>query len=129
MSSKTKINGFGLTILKGSVYAVIGMLLGVLVFAIFVKLLYMSNGTIKVINQIIKGMAIAIACFLTVREEKGLVKGALIGLCGCVFTALIFSIIGGQSFFSVGLLIDLIMGVIVGAIFGIIAVNIKNKNA
>ena len=129
MSSKTKINGFGLTILKGSVYAVIGMLLGVLVFAIFVKLLYMSNGTIKVINQIIKGMAIAIACFLTVREEKGLVKGALIGLCGCVFTALIFSIMGAQSFFSVGLLIDLIMGVIVGAIFGIIAVNIKNKNA
>ena len=129
MSSKSSSNSFFISILKGTVYAVIGMLLGVLIFAIFVKAFYMSNTAIKVVNQIIKAFAIIVACFLSVKDEKGLIKGALIGLLGCIFTQLIFSVIGSQSLFSIGFLVDCIIGALVGAIGGVVAVNLRAKNA
>ena len=120
-------NKFFQSVTKGTGLSIIITLICVLIFALVIKLTYLSQGTVKTINQFIKVISIFISVFLCVRGKQGLIKGALIGGFSIVITHLIFSLIGGNVSFNLSFIIDIIFGLIVGAISGIIAVNVKKE--
>ena len=119
--------GFISNVIKGICGAIIITLVGVLIFAGVIKTARLSSSVIKAVNQFIKIISIFLGVFFSVRNDKGLIKGALIGLISTAVIYLIFSLIGSDTDFSVTFIIDLVFGLIVGAISGVIAVNVKNR--
>ncbi len=122
-----RTNNFFVQALKGIFTALIVALGGVLIFAGVLKLANLNNGVIKAVNQFIKVLAVFLGCYFSVRESKGLVKGLIVGIFSAVLIFLAFALICGNLSFGVGFFIDLIFMAIIGAISGIISVNIKNK--
>lgn len=122
-------NNIFLTILKGSLIALSISLIGILIFAFVLRFIPISDNLIMPINQVIKGLSVLIGTILALRKvnEMGLVSGLLIGLVYTAVAFVTFSILDGNFDFSLTILNDLLFGGIVGAICGIIAVNLKRK--
>ncbi|MBQ8427361.1 MAG: TIGR04086 family membrane protein [Clostridia bacterium] len=125
MRENGKENKIFSAVLKGGATAVIITLVGILAFAFVIKLSYLNSTVIKSVNQFIKVLSVFLGCFIFVRENKGLLKGGLIGCFSAVMTYLIFALMGGGFSFGASFFIDLIFQLIVGAISGIITVNLK----
>lgn len=128
MSGKLE-NGFFSDVLKGTLCAVIITLFGVLIFALVVKFALLGSAVIKAVNQFIKILSVFLGCSFFLRGRMGLVRGALIGVISTVIVYALFSLFGGEIFFSYKLLIDIIFSLVIGGVSGIIAVNLKAKNA
>ena len=119
--------GFLQTIIKGSFTALITTLIAVLIFAGIIKATAFSSGIIKAVNQFIKILSVFLGCYFCVREQKGLVKGALIGVLSSLLTTLVFALICGTELSFSSIVLDALFLLIVGAICGVITVNVKNK--
>lgn len=111
-------------LIKGILTGVIATIAGILIFAVIVNLTGLSQSVIKGVNQFIKIISVFIGCLFSFSGEKGLIKGAITGLTVTVITYLIFLLFGAASF-GTGFFIDLALLTVVGAISGIIAVNVK----
>ena len=59
------------------------------------------------------------------QQIKRMVKGALTGLLYIVWAFIISGIFGGGYIFDTVLLSDVLLGIVVGAISGIIGINIE----
>ncbi len=121
------MKNFKLTsVIKGAVIGVTTAIIGVLLLAGAVKLFSLSEIGIKTANQFIKTLSIFLGCITCLKNEKGLIKGLLLGVIFCVLVHLIFAIIGSwvgaKRFF-----LDLIFCVVVGIISGIISVNVRQN--
>lgn len=119
-----------LSVLKGSLVALCFSLVGILVFAFLLKFTNISDSVINPVNQVIKGLSVFFGVFIGLKKEKemGLVSGLLIGLIYTMVAFLVFSILDGHFVFDRTLLNDIIFGGIMGAICGIICVNIKKSS-
>ena len=128
--SNKKDNSLILSILKGSLIALSISLVGILFFAFIIKLFGLTDGWIKPINQIIKAISILIGVFFALKKDKqkGLIKGLMIGLVYTLLAFVVFSILNGSFGIDKSLLTDVLFGAIMGAICGIIAVNLKGRN-
>lgn len=137
MKMKTKINikssnmknsmiGF---IAKGTMIALCVSLVLVLVFAFLLKFTNISDSAIAPVNQVIKGVSIFLGVFIGLKKckELGLVSGLLIGFIYTLLAFLVFSILSGGFTFDITLLTDCVFGAVIGAICGIISVNIKKS--
>ena len=62
-----------------------------------------------------------------VRQNKGIVKGAIIGVLSTLLQSIIIAIFGGS--FSSGLFAEILLLLVAGAVSGIIAVNVGKKYA
>lgn len=137
MKLKTKINiqntknkypliGF---IAKGTLIALCVSLVLVLVFAFILKFTNISDSVINPINQVIKGISIFLGVFIGLKKckELGLVSGLLIGFIYTLLAFLVFSLLSGSFVFDIKLLTDSVFGAVIGAICGIISVNIKKS--
>lgn len=115
---------------KGTVVALCVSLALVLVFAFLLKFTNIPESIIKPVNQIIKGISVFIGVFVGMKrvKELGLVSGLLIGVFYTIFAFLSFSILGGCFIFDLSLLTDVVFGAIIGAICGIICVNLKKSS-
>mgnify|MGYP004457075893 FL=1 len=124
-----KDKSFLLAIIKGSLIALCISLVGILIFAFILKFASISDKAIRPINQIIKGVSVLIGVFVAMRkvDKMGLVGGLLIGLVYTILAFVVFSILDGNFVFNLTLLNDLLFGGIMGAICGIIAVNVKRR--
>lgn len=124
-----KDRSFLLAIIKGSLIALCISLVGILIFAFILKFASISDKAIRPINQIIKGVSVLIGVFVAMRkvDKMGLVGGLLIGLVYTMLAFVVFSILDGNFEFNLTLLNDLLFGGIMGAICGIIAVNVKKR--
>lgn len=124
-----KDKSFLLAMIKGSLVALCVSLVGILIFAFILKFANISDGAIRPINQIIKGISILIGVFVAMRklDKMGLVGGLLIGLLYTILAFVVFSILDGNFDFNLTFLNDLLFGGIMGAICGIIAVNVKKR--
>ena len=112
-------------IIKGTLTAVIIMLVGVLIFAGVAKFTLFNSSVIKAVNQFIKILAIFLGCSFNIRGNNGLVRGGILALFSTVITYLLFSLFCGISTFDQNFLFDLIFTIIIGAISGVIIVNVK----
>ncbi len=113
-------------ILKGILVAVCFSLIGILLFALSLRFFDMSDLGIKIVNQIIKTLSILSGCFVCLKADRknGLVKGILISVLYTIVSFFLFSILNGEFSFSVSILFDLLFSFVVGAISGILCVNI-----
>ena len=112
-------------IIKAVFSAVIITLVGVLIFAGIVKFALLSQAVIKAVNQFIKILAIFLGCSFCIRGKNGLFSGVIMGFLTTVITYLIFSLFCGKMIFGNNFLLDLIFTSVIGAVSGIISVNIK----
>lgn len=118
-------NNFFSNLIKGVLTTVIITLLSVLIFAGVVKFAVLNSNVIKAVNQFIKIISIFLGTVFCVHGKMGLIKGILIGLIATIITYLIFALFGGELALKSKLIIDLIFTSVVGAISGIVAVNIR----
>ena len=108
--------------------AIAGVLISVLfafLLALIAKFAPMGETAQLVVAQTLKGLSLAVGCFLFFRTEGGWKKGLLAGVIFTLLTHLSFSAIGGSFAFSWKVLIDLALGLGVGVLSGIAAVNLK----
>ncbi len=120
-------NNFIVQIIKGVFTALIVALVGVLIFAGVLKIANLNDGVIKAVNQFIKVLAVFLGCFFSLKEDKGLIKGMLVGLASALLISLTFALICGNLSFGLGFIIDLAFMTVIGIISGIITVNVKGK--
>ena len=123
MSYKEK--SFTVSFIKGVFTAVISALVGVLIFALIIKMANLSSGVVKPVNQFIKVISIFLGCFFAVSGKRGYIKGGLIGIISIIIIYLLFALISGANVFSSGFIIDLLFSLAVGVLSGILAVNFK----
>ena len=120
---------FFLDIIRTTIIAVIISLVLVLVFALIVNLVEVGEKVILPVNQAIKVISILASCFVGFKENKqGAFKGALSGLCYTLLSVLVFGLISKEISFNLMKLIDVALGIVAGAISGILSVNIRKKN-
>lgn len=127
-ATKSKVN-YILPIVKGSFWGVAFSLLCVLIFAFVLKYTTLSENTIQPINQVIKGLSLLVACFVTSKKinKKGWLVGLLVGLCYTLVTYIVFSILNGGFSFGLPLLFDTLFGAIGGMIAGIVCISFLKK--
>lgn len=128
-SSSTENPKLFFVVLKGALIALSISLIGILIFAFVLRFVSISDAAISPVNQVIKGISVFVGTLLALKKSKemGLVSGLLIGFAYTVVSFLTFSVLDGNFSFSTTLLNDLLFGSIIGAICGIIAVNIKKR--
>ena len=116
-------------VLKGTLISLAVSLVGILIFAFIIKYVAVPTSAIKPINQVIKGLSLLVGTYIALRKtnKMGLVSGLLIGLFYTVLAFLVFSILDGNFEFSKTLVNDLLFGGIIGAICGVIAVNLRRR--
>ena len=115
---------FSESFMGGLISALIATAL-VLIVAVICKYVIVSDTLIRIINVAIKGVAVASGVFTQIKTgEKGLVKGLVSGLVFGVINVALFVSLGGGFDIPVALL-DVGIGMITGAMAGILAVNVK----
>lgn len=130
MEKTKKLNGtFIFATLKGSLLATTVSLVGILFFAFIIKMFGITDQYLRPVNQVIKAVSILVGVFIALKKQKqnGLVLGFAIGLCYTLLAFVVFSALNGSFCVDKTLLNDVLFGSIMGAICGIIAVNIKRK--
>ena len=128
-TEKLKNNNFVLAILKGSLIAVASSLIGILFFAFIIKLFGITDQFLRPVNQVIKGISILLGVFISAKKYKqnGLILGAVVGLVYTLLAFVVFSTLNGSFNIDKTLLNDVLFGGIMGAICGIVAVNVNKK--
>ena len=117
-------NGF-FTMVKATLLALAVSLLSAVVFAVIIRAVPCGAGTIYTVNQAIKALALAVGVLAFVRGEKGWLKGGGTGLLFTALSYLSFSAIGGDFSLSWLILLEVATAFLVGAISGILTVNLK----
>ncbi len=115
-------------VVKASSASVIVSLIFVLVFTLIIQLFSLPLGAVKPVNQVFKILSIVVGGLIFIRGDKGWLKGIIYGLIAVIVTYLLYGAIAHSLSVSWKFAIEILLGVVSGAITGIIAVNIK-KNA
>ncbi len=124
-----KVGGIYLEILKGLTIALIISLILILAMALVVTFVEVSDLVMAIINQVIKVVALLIACIVSFKEKsQGWKKGLILGVIYMIAAYIIFSLMKGQFAFGWHILFDLIAGAIMGIICGMFAVNLRKRN-
>ena len=114
-------------LLRGLLVAIGATLICVLVFALLMQWLKPSDSAILIVNQLIKlaSIFIGVKVMLGRTCEKGLLYGALLGVCYMALGVGLFAILSGQQLPWTAYLSDIAMGVAGGGICGAIVGGIK----
>ena len=119
-------NGF-FTIVKGLLCALAAALLLAVVFASILQASPLPDSVIYPVNQIIKGVSIALGTVLFVRGDKGWLKGGAVGLLFTALSYLGFSALGGDFSLSWLILLELAIALVTGALGGAVGVNLRQR--
>ncbi len=114
-------------IIKGVLVALAISLVAILLFAFLLRWTNISDSLIAPVNQVIKGVSIFLGVFFGLKKVKqnGIINGLIIGFLYTIVAFLVFSLLDGAFCFDKSLLNDILFGTIIGAICGIICVNLK----
>ena len=121
----------GGTLWRGLLWAIGITAAAVIVFALIIAWTDVSDGVIRVINQIIKTGAI----FVGVRaatgrgEENAIRKGALLGLIYMGVGVALYALLTRQQVSAWGYVLDALMGVAAGGLSGMVMSSLKSKAA
>ncbi|MBR1746604.1 MAG: TIGR04086 family membrane protein [Clostridia bacterium] len=116
-------------LIRSAIIAVLISLALVLVFALIVNLTEVPDVLIAPVNQVIKILSVLVGCLIGIKEKRrGAFKGAIVGLSYTLLSILIFGLISNSVRFNAMSLIDVALGIVIGAISGVIAVNVGKKS-
>ncbi len=118
-----------MAIAKGVVVGLCVSLVGILLFAFILRFTSISDKVIAPVNEVIKGVSIFFGVFIGLKKYKkmGFLNGILIGFLFTVVAFLVFSLLDGAFCFDRTFVNDMLFGSIIGAICGIICVNLKKS--
>ena len=116
-------------LLRGVGVSILTTLVGVALFSLLMQWVKPSDGAIRVFNQVLKLLSIALGVWSAVGRggEKGLMRGAAVGLGYMGLGVALYAILSGQQAAFSSYLADLAMGVAGGGIVGMILSNISAK--
>lgn len=116
-----------LSILYGTALSISITLILILSFAFIIKLTNLSDKFIFPVNQIIKIISLFFGILLILKKcnEKGFLKGILLGFVYFSLSFIIFSILQGDWSFSINNVYDLLLTSLMGGLIGIIVVNVR----
>ncbi len=122
MEKEAKKSATIFEIIKALIIAVILSLVLILAAALVIKLFNLKNGAIPIINQVIKGISILIACLIAIKSKPNTwLKGIIIGILYIALSYVIFSLLDGTFSFGLHILNDVALGSITGMLSGILA--------
>ena len=116
---------FAFQVFKSSVITVITALLLVLLFAFLINVFSFSDAVIKPINCVIKIIAVFVGVILSVRGEKGFIKGGIAGVISLLIAYLVFALLGGGFSSGITVVWEILLGFVIGGATGAISVNLK----
>ncbi len=123
--------GFGpmIAIARGVLAAIAVTVLGVVLFALLIKWLGLSDTAISALNQAVKLVAVAIGVRACVGRggTGGAIKGALVGLLYMMLGVMGYAFLSGLTLSPAAYLADLGMGVAAGGLIGMVLSNMKAK--
>ena len=116
-------------LLRGLGVSILTTLVGVALFSLLMQWVKPSDGVIRVFNQVLKLLSIALGVWSAVGRggEKGLMRGAAVGLGYMGLGMALYAILSGQQAAFSSYLADLAMGIAGGGIVGMILSNISAK--
>ncbi|NMA95466.1 MAG: TIGR04086 family membrane protein [Clostridiales bacterium] len=114
-------------VIRSSIVAIILTLLLFIIFSIVMKVGNLTEDVIPPISQVIRVTSIAFSGALAARssKSKGWLKGALTGITYMLWAYIISLLFGNKISLDSIAISDIGMGFIVGAIGGIIGINLK----
>ena len=118
---------FGFNLIRAVLISLIFSCVSILIFALVLYLFSIPNEAVKPVNCLIKVLSVFIGCFFSIKGDKGLIKGLIYGGIITVVCYLFFALLSGVFSLGVSFLWELLLGLTVGAVAGIIAVNLKKK--
>ncbi len=113
------------TVFKGAGLALAVSLLLAIIFACILRIGRLPDNIIYPVNQVLKGVSVALGALVCVRGEKGWLKGGGIGVLYSAFSYLAFSALGGDFSLSWLIFLELFIVFLTGALGGMLAVNCK----
>jgi putative membrane protein (TIGR04086 family) len=116
-------------LIRGFLSLIISALSALVLLLFFSLIIYFTGANtfvLKLINLIIRLVAICVCVFVFAADEKGLLFGGLLGILSYLFQSLAFSLLFGGNAFE-NFLLNGAFSIAFGAIFGIICVNLKNR--
>ncbi|MGE5495672.1 MAG: TIGR04086 family membrane protein [Burkholderiales bacterium] len=122
---KTSFSELMKNALKGTLISMIFTIAVILLFALIIKETGLKDGVIAPVNQVIKILGILAASYFAVKgmSDKQWLCGGITGLMYMLLSYLIFSLIN-SAFGNVALLFsDMLMGLLIGAVFAIIVAS------
>lgn len=125
--SAPKVPSAVMAVIRGCLLGMIFTLSAILLFALLLKIGLLGEGSIPIVNQVLKIAGICIAAIFSVRGQSGRMwlLGGIGGGCYIVCGVLLFSLIEG-GFSPTWLLVsDLGMGLVAGTIVGFILQKLK----
>jgi len=117
---------FGLVIVKSSIIAVVITLICFIIFAMVIKLFSLQETIIPAVVQVIRTICIALGGLLAARtsKKKGWLSGAFTGLLYIVWAFIISGFFENDMSMTKLVFSDILLGIVAGAIGGIIGVNL-----
>ena len=119
----------GGAIWRGLLWAVGITVLAVAAFALIIAWADVSDGVIRIINQVIKVGAIfgGVRAITRPGDENAIRRGALLGLIYMGAGVLLYAVLTRQQVSAGGYLIDLLMGVAAGGLSGMVMSSLKSR--
>ena len=116
-----------MVIIKSSIAAVIVTLLFFIIFSVVMKIGNLDEGVISPTSQAIRVMSIALGGAIAARASnaKGWLKGAMTGVMYILWAFIISALFGHRISLNKVVISDIGMSFVVGAIGGIIGINLK----
>ena len=116
--------------LRSVFVAIVLSLLFVLVSAMIFRFGGIDPSFVGIFNAVIKSVSVLAAAFLCFRlPQRGWLRGVAVGAAFAVISNVIYALTSGTNLFDLGLLADLLLCSVSGAVGGILAVNIKKPLA
>ena len=121
--------GIFISLMKGLIAAVAATLLGMLIMSTAVIFLGMSDGAIRITNQLLKIIAAFLGTFVAVGRggERGLVTGAALGALYASAGYVMYICLGGGNFDPVELMGEMTICAAAGAVSGVLCANMKKR--
>jgi len=127
-SGKNQSVGLGqvASLARGLLASVAVTVLGVVIFALLIKWMSLSDTVISVMNQALKLAAVFVGSRACIGRggTGGVVKGALVGLAYMMLGIIGYAFLSGLTLSSSAYLADLGMGVAAGGLCGMIMSNL-----
>ena len=99
---------------------------GVLLFALIVKYLFLNENAVLIGNTVIKILSVFLGIFFGFKNrEMGVLKGIICGIIYLLSSHFVFSLISGNTLFAGLNVLGVFFGAFIGAISGIITVNMR----